>query len=75
MLLDEPAGVVAPPEGVQGEAQFLDGVEGLDPKQLLLNRNSKRQKKANQNGDSGVSAGVRQATNNVGSGKKKRRNR
>ena len=38
-------------------------------------RNSARQKKANKTGDSGVSAGVRQAANNVGSKKKKHRTR
>lgn len=38
-------------------------------------RNSARQKKANKTGDSGVSAGVRQAANNVGSTKKKNRTR
>ncbi len=36
--LDEPSGVVGLAEGQQRQTQLLDGVEGLHPKQVLLQR-------------------------------------
>ena len=36
MALDQPVLVVGPPEADEGEAEFLDGVEGPDPEQVLL---------------------------------------
>jgi hypothetical protein len=36
--LDEPGGVVDVAEGEQREPEFFDGVEGLDPQQVLLER-------------------------------------
>ena len=38
MPLDQPASVVGPPELDEGEAEFLDGSEGPDPEQVLLQR-------------------------------------
>jgi hypothetical protein len=34
--MDEPGCVVPPSELVEGEAEVLDGLEGLDPQELLL---------------------------------------
>src|SRR6187455_2440111 len=36
--LDQPAFVVGPPELDEGEAEFLDGSEGPDPEEVLLQR-------------------------------------
>ena len=38
VAFDQPALVVGPPELDEGEAEFLDGPEGPDPEEVLLER-------------------------------------